>query len=301
FNRAVQAQRQPGSSFKPFIYAAALDQGWRFDDLIFDGPLTIDVPGSGPYSPTNYTGEFYGELTLIDALRSSLNTAAVRLSETVGRDEVARVAEGFGLDANLRELGPAIALGASEVTLLDMTGAYAGILAGGFSVAPYGVAELRIVGDGASIYEAPAEGGYGDAVISSEAAAQLVYMMHQVVTTGTGQRAQFGGWQIAGKTGTTNSARDAWFVGFTGDYVAGVWMGYDDNTPLTGVTGGGLPADIWRLAMAPIHDGLSPRPLPMIDPSTLPPPVAPQAPQDRPDLIEQILIELGESLGVGRP
>ncbi|MEM9317728.1 MAG: transglycosylase domain-containing protein [Pseudomonadota bacterium] len=291
FNRAVQAERQPGSSFKPFIYAAALDQGWRFDDLIYDGPLTIDVPGSGPYSPTNYSGEFYGEVMLLDALRSSLNTAAVRLSETVGRDEVARVAEGFGIDANLRELGPAIALGASEVTLLDMVGAYAGILSGGFAVTPYGVEELRLTGDSEPMFEAPEGGGFGEQVISADAAAQLIYMMNQVVENGTGQNARFGGWEIAGKTGTTNSARDAWFVAFTGDYVAGVWMGYDDNTPLEGVTGGGLPSEIWREAMAPIHADLVPLPLPMVDPAAMPRPV-PQPEAERPDLGDQILMEV---------
>ncbi|MEM6608780.1 MAG: transglycosylase domain-containing protein [Pseudomonadota bacterium] len=291
FNRAVQAQRQPGSSFKPFIYAAALDQGWRYDDLIYDGPLTIDVPGSGPYSPANYTGEFYGEIMLIDALRSSLNTAAVRLSETVGRDEVARVAEGFGIDANLRELGPAIALGASEVTLLEMVGAYAGILSGGYAVTPYAVEELQLGGSDEPLYQAPAGGGFGEQVISAQAAGQLVYMMNQVVENGTGQNARFGGWQIAGKTGTTNSARDAWFVAFTADYVAGVWMGYDDNTPLRGVTGGGLPSEIWRETMAPIHAGLDPLPLPMIDPADMPRAV-PQTQTDQPDLGQQILMEV---------
>ena len=106
FNRAVQAERQPGSSFKPFVYAAALDQGWRFDDLIYDGPISMTLPDGQVWEPENYSREFYGEVTLVDALRSSLNTAAVRLSETVGREDVARVAEGFGIEADLRALGP---------------------------------------------------------------------------------------------------------------------------------------------------------------------------------------------------
>ncbi|MBF9034786.1 glycosyl transferase [Rhodobacterales bacterium HKCCE2091] len=289
FNRATQARRQPGSSFKPFIYAAALDQGWRFDDLIYDGPLTIDVPGSGPYSPQNYSREFYGEVMLVDALRSSLNTAAVRLSETVGREEVFRVAEGFGIETD-RSVGPAIALGTSEVTLIDLTGAYAGILNQGTRIDPYGVEELRFAGDDTPLFQEEAVAG--EQVITPEAARQLVYMMSRVVANGTGQRAQIDGWQVAGKTGTTQSARDAWFVGFTADYVAGVWMGYDDNTPLSGVTGGGLPADIWREAMAPVHAGLSPQPLPMIDPAEMPRPVPQVQGTQRPDLGDQILMEV---------
>lgn len=295
FNRATQARRQPGSAFKPFIYAAALDLGWRFDDLIYDGPLTIDVPGSGPYSPENYSGEFYGEVTLTDALRASLNTAAVRLSETLGRQEVARVADGFGLDSDLESLGPAIALGASEVTLIDITGAYAGILNGGLSITPYAVEELRLLGDDQPLVSQ--NDGFGERVISEEAARQLVYMMNRVVTDGTGQRAALDDRPVAAKTGTTNSARDAWFIGFTADYVAGVWMGYDDNTPLSGTTGGGLPAEIWRRAMEPIHEELPPRPLPMIDPTRQPaPPVAGQGSGRRPDLGEQILMEVLQTI-----
>ncbi|MBF9032545.1 glycosyl transferase [Rhodobacterales bacterium HKCCE3408] len=291
FNRASQAMRQPGSSFKPFIYAAALDQGWRYDDLIYDGPLTIDVPGSGPYSPENYSREFYGEVMLVDALRSSLNTAAVRLSETVGREEVFRVAQGFGIETD-PALGPAIALGVSEVSLIDMVGAYAGILNQGARVMPYGVEELRLSGDSSPMFAHEAE--TGTQVISPQAAGQLVYMMSRVIENGTGQRARFDGWQIAGKTGTTNSARDAWFIGFTADYVAGVWMGYDDNTPLNGVTGGGLPADIWRIAMQDVHQDLDPRPLPMIRPEDMPRPQPLPQPGTggRPDLGDQILMEV---------
>lgn len=302
FNRATQALRQTGSSFKPFVYAAALDVGWRFDDLIFDGPLTIDIPGSGPWSPRNYSGNFYGEVTLAEALRRSLNTATVRLSETVGREAVQRVAEGFGLENDLA-LGPALALGASESTLLEMTGAYAGILNGGSAVAPYGLVELRLMGEDRPLIGQ--EGGMGERVISEQAARQLTYMMSQVVEAGTGRRAALPDRPVAGKTGTTQGARDAWFIGFTADYVAGVWMGYDDNTPLTGVTGGGLPAEIWRLTMERIHEDIPPRPLPMIDPvaEARPPEAQVQAPgrqgqgrgqgrDRRPDLAEQILMEV---------
>lgn len=263
FNRATQARRQTGSAFKPFVYAAALDTGWRYDTRVLDAPLTIDIPGSGPWSPENYTGEFYGEVTLTQALAASLNTAAVRLSEQVGREIVRNVATEFGISSDLAA-GPALALGASEATLLEMSGAYAGILNGGSAVAPYGLLELRLVGDDAPLMGQ--DGGIRERVISPDAARQLTYMMHEVLISGTGGRARLPDRPAAGKTGTTNSARDAWFIGFTADYVAGVWMGYDDNSPLTGVTGGGLPAEIWRQTMERVHAGLPASPLPMIDP-----------------------------------
>jgi penicillin-binding protein 1A len=264
FNRAIQAKRQTGSSFKPFIYAAALDMGWNPFDPILDAPLTINVPGSGPWSPSNYTNTFLNhEVTLTEALKRSLNTPAVRLSEAVGRDAVRQVAQNFGIESNMAS-GPAIALGVSESTLLEMTGAYAGILNGGTSVMPYGLVELRLQGQEAPLIGQ--EGGMGERVISEVAAQELVYMLSEVVTSGTGTRAALPDREAAGKTGTTQAARDAWFLGFTADYVAGVWMGYDDNTPLKGVTGSGLPAEIWRETMLRVHEGLPARPLPMFIP-----------------------------------
>ncbi|MEM8848589.1 MAG: transglycosylase domain-containing protein [Pseudomonadota bacterium] len=299
FNRATQAVRQTGSAFKPFVYAAALDLGWRFDDAVLDSELSIQVQGSGTYSPSNYTNRFYGEVPLTEALARSLNAATVRLSENVGRDIVRTVASEFGIDSDLAA-GPALALGVSESTLLEMTGAYAGILNGGTSVSPYGLTSLRLRGENTNLLDH--DSGLGERVITDEAARQLVYMMSRVVASGTGQRAQLpDGRPAAGKTGTTQAARDAWFIGFTGDYVAGVWMGYDDNTPLTGVTGGGLPAAIWREAMARIHDGLPVTPLPMIDPAQearpapqvaqRPAPVR-QQPARAPDVAERILMDV---------
>lgn len=260
FNRATQALRQTGSAFKPFVYATALDLGYSPLDTVEDAPLTIDIPGSGPWSPKNYTNRYLGTVTLAKALEESLNIPAVKVSEGVGRDLVRRVASGFGIESDLAA-GPALALGASESTLIEMTGAYAGFLNGGSSVTPYGLLELRLLNDNEPLMGTG--GGIGERVIQQEAARQLVWMMEKVVSEGTGSRAQFGGREIAGKTGTTQAARDAWFIGFTGDYVAGVWMGYDDNTPLTGVTGGGLPTEIWREAMERIHEGMPLSPLPM--------------------------------------
>jgi len=186
FNRASQAMRQTGSAFKPFVYATALDLGWRFDDMILDAPLTINVPGSGPYSPENYSRQYYGEVTLTEALSRSLNTTAVRLSEDVGRDLVRTVASQFGIQSDLAA-GPALALGASESTLIEMTGAYAGILNGGSAVMPYAVQELSLMGDSQPLFQQ--ETGIQERVISEFAARQLTYMMSVAVAQGTGTRA----------------------------------------------------------------------------------------------------------------
>jgi membrane peptidoglycan carboxypeptidase len=266
FNRAIQAKRQTGSAFKPFVYAAALDIGYSPFNTVLDEPYCLDIPGSGKYCPRNYKNEYNGRVTLTEALQQSLNIPAVKISEAVGRDIIRQVAGQFGLQDELA-VGPALALGASESTLLEMTGAYAGILNGGSSVKPYGLIDLREQGESEPKWWK--SGGLGERVIQEEAAGQLIWMMEKVVSEGTGQRAQFEGREIAGKTGTTQAARDAWFVGFTADYVAGVWMGYDDNTPLSGVTGGGLPAEIFRETMIRVHEGVPIKPLPMLPPQKI--------------------------------
>jgi penicillin-binding protein 1A len=263
FNRATQAKRQTGSSFKPFVYAAALDAGYSPSDTVQDAPLTIRIPGGRSWSPQNYTRNYRGAVTLTTSLAQSLNTSTIRLQEVVGRDQVIRVAQGFGIVSNLTT-SPSLGLGASEATLLELTGAYAGIRNGGTSVAPYGVVQLNMRGDERPLMGQT--GGLGQRVISQRAAGQLIYMMQQVIQSGTGTRARLGDRPVAGKTGTTSSYRDAWFVGFTEQYVTGVWMGYDDNTPLSGVTGGGLPAEIWQAVMSEIHDGLPELPLSTVSP-----------------------------------
>jgi penicillin-binding protein 1A len=260
FNRATQALRQTGSAFKPFIYAAALDLGWSPLATLVDERRCWTSPGSGEWCPSNYSNDFKGEVTLVEALQQSLNIPAVILSETIGRDIVRTVAEDFGIVSDLAS-GPALALGASESTLVEMTGAYAGILNGGSAVKPYGLVELRLTGESEPLLTAT--GGIGERVIQDSSARELTWMMYQVVEGGSGRRAAIEGWEIAGKTGTTQGARDAWFIGFNGDYVAGVWMGYDNNTPLTGVTGSGLPAEIWFETMTRVLSGLTPTPLPM--------------------------------------
>lgn len=296
FNRATQAKRQTGSAFKPFVYGAALEMGYHYNDVVIDEPITISIPGSGDWSPSNYTNEHYGPVPLVEALQNSLNVPAVKVSETIGREHVRQIATDFGLQGPLAE-GPALALGASEATLIEMTGAYAGILNGGSSVQPYGLLELRLAQDDTPLMGKG--GGIGERVLREPVAQELIYMMRHVVTDGSGRRANLPDREVAGKTGTTQAARDAWFIGFTADYVAGVWMGYDNNTPLTGVTGGGLPAEIWRETMAAIHEDLPPNPLPMLRPLEAPegryfgddrPPVQEEKRQD--PILIQILRDL---------
>ncbi len=302
FNRATMAKRQTGSSFKPFVYAAALDLGFSPNATVVDDEYCLQVPGSGQYCPKNYDRKFRGRVTLTEALMKSLNVPAVKVSEEVGRDAVRKIAADFGIQSDLAA-GPALALGASESTLLEMTGAYAGILNGGRSVTPYGLVELKLQGDDTPLIGQ--EGGMGERVITEKAAKHLVYMMNQVIENGTGRRAALPGRPAAGKTGTTSAARDAWFLGFTADYVTGVWMGYDDNTPLTGVTGSGLPSDIWRETMLRVHEGLPVHALPM----TVPEPPRREAPKTaerrtkkkRNDSAERVLLDvLGKLLGGNR-
>ena len=264
FNRATQALRQTGSLFKPFVYAAALQAGASPYDPVLDAPLTLFTPGSGEWSPQNYDRQYRGQITMAQALAQSINTATVRVSEATGRARVAAVAQDFGISTPIAD-GPAVALGVSEASLLETTAAYAGFLNHGVSVAPYGLRSLRRKADGTPIMEGGA--APGRRVLDERAAGELVWMMTRVVDQGTGGRAKLpDGRPVAGKTGTTQAARDAWFIGFTGDYVTGVWMGYDDNTPLSGVTGGGLPAEIWHEVMVRAEDGLPVSALPVWQP-----------------------------------
>jgi penicillin-binding protein 1A len=294
FNRATQAMRQTGSAFKPFVYATALDLGYSPLDTINDEPYCLNIAGSGEWCPNNYTKKFEGPVTMTRALEASLNIPAVKISESVGRDLVRRVASDFGIKSDLAA-GPALALGASESTLLEMTGAYAGILNGGSAVTPFGLVELSLLGDNEPLMGTG--GGIEERVIQESSARQLTWMMEKVVSQGTGKRAQFEGREIAGKTGTTQRAKDAWFIGFTGDYVAGVWMGYDDNTKLKGVTGGGLPADIWRETMQRVHKGVPIKPLPMQAPKqpqqvAQPTDVVPDNSSNNRNIIENLLFNL---------
>ena len=241
FNRAVQALRQPGSAFKPFIYAAALDQGYSPNSIFFDEPTTIQIADSETYQPRNYTGEYLGPVTLNQALSNSINTVAVQLANEIGIEKVRAIAKDFGIRSSIGK-GLAVALGSSEVNLLELTSAYAGFLSNGKKVNPIGWFDLKIRGEKAVLMTA--DRSEGVQVIDQNASAALLYMLKSVVENGTGVRAKIPGWDLGGKTGTSQFMKDAWFIGFNTEYVCGVWMGYDDNTPLEGVTGGGLPAEL---------------------------------------------------------
>lgn len=294
FNRATQAARQPGSAFKPFVYAAAIERGVTPFDRVEDAPLTMRG-----WSPKNYGGGYSGSVTVAEAFSRSLNTPAVRLSERVGRDAVRKLAAKTGLDATLID-APALALGVSEVTLLDLAGAYAVFANGGFEADPWGVRDIRARGVSEPLMQA--DHGPRRRVLAPNVAGLTTWLMRGTVLSGTGRRAALPGRQAAGKTGTTQEARDAWFVGFTADYVIGVWMGYDDNRPLTGVTGGGLPAEIWRETALRLHEGLPPRGLTLTTPAppaevvAAAPPAPPRAPEASGGILGGILSDVIEAL-----
>ena len=252
FNRAVQARRQPGSAFKPLVFLAALEAGWSPSDSIDDAPIRI-----AGWAPENIDGKFDGRITLAQALARSRNAATVRLQEAVGRGRVRALAERLGLPGPLPE-GPSLALGTGEASPLEVAGVYAGIANGGRAVLPFAVAEVRDR-DGRSLYERSGSGL--SAVVSRRSAAALTDMLAATVAAGTGKAARLDR-PAAGKTGTTQDYRDAWFAGFTADLVAVVWVGRDDNVAMDKVTGGGLPADIWKRFMTASHQGWPARPLP---------------------------------------
>ena len=252
FNRAVQARRQPGSAFKPFVYLAALENGRRPDHRMVDNPVEVDG-----WRPRNYAGRYYGEVTLREAFARSLNSVAVRLSEEAGRRRVAEAARRLGISSEL-EVSPSIALGTSEVSLLELTGSYAVFANRGRGVWPYGIAEIRDA-SGRVLYRR--QGGGPGSVVGGRAVDQMTDLMTAVVEWGTGKAAKLDR-PAAGKTGTSQEFRDAWFVGFTNELVAGVWLGNDDDTPMKKVTGGGLPARLWGRVMARALAGQPPRPLP---------------------------------------
>jgi penicillin-binding protein 1A len=236
FNRATQARRQPGSAFKPFVFLAALEAGARPEDAVSDGPITL-----GGWSPGNGTWRMRGEITLEDALAHSVNTAAVRvLVRAGGPRAVAAAAQRLGLPGPFPR-DAAIALGTAEVTLLDLVVAYAPFANGGHRVMPFGIAEARA--EGRPIAFLPPS---RSPVIAAETAAAMRRMMAATVARGTGRAAALPGIAVAGKTGTTQDNRDAWFVGMAGGMVMGVWLGNDDATPMEGVAGGGLPARLFR-------------------------------------------------------
>ena len=239
FNRATQARRQPGSAFKLFVYLAGLESGLAPDSVFVDKPVRV-----AGWRPRNYDGRFHGAMPLTRAFARSINTVAVQVSERAGRRRVIDAARRLGITTPIAP-HPSLALGASEVTLIELTAAYAAVANGGVAVWPYGIASVDAVG-GKRLFRRT--GGPQARVIGKDRARALARMLRETVRTGTGRAARLGRGE-AGKTGTSQSFRDAWFVGFAGDLVAGVWVGNDDDRPMKKVTGGGLPARIWRAFM----------------------------------------------------
>jgi len=250
FNRAMQAKRQPGSAFKPFVYLAALEDGISPWETRNDEP--VDING---YQPANFGNNEYGTLTLADALAHSVNTITVKLGQEVGIPKVIAVAKRLGITSPLAD-NASLALGTSEVTPIELTSAYASFANGGFTVAPYFVIQVDGNGGTVTYYKrtAPQPKRVIDAVVNRD----MLAMLWNVVVFGTGASARLPDREAAGKTGTTQDSHDAWFIGFTTDYVTGVWVGNDDSSPTRGVTGGTLPAQIWKEAMLVAEKGHKP-------------------------------------------
>lgn len=252
FNRAVKAKRQPGSAFKPFVYAAALEMGARPDSTRNDAPIRI-----GAWTPENYDEKYRGPVTLSKALAESLNTIAAQLVMEVGPDHVIKLAHRLGIESELQS-NASIALGTSEVSLLELTAAYAPFMNGGYKATPHIVRRISNV-DGKVLYE----NDYAEPprVLGEPIVANMNRMMKGVIEEGTGKKARLDRWEAAGKTGTTQSFRDALFVGYTSNLTTGVWFGNDDGQSMKKVTGGGLPAKAWHDFMTAAHAGLTPVPL----------------------------------------
>jgi penicillin-binding protein 1A len=247
FNRAVTAKRQPGSAFKPFVYLTAIEAGLTPETIRQDAPL--DVKG---WRPENYTHEYFGSVTLTQALAMSLNTVAVRLGLEVGARNVVRTAHRLGISSKL-EANASIALGTSEVSLNELVGAYAPFANGGRGATPHVVTKIRTA-EGKVLYVRPAD-QLGQ-VIDPRHVAMMNTMMQETLLSGTARKAEIPGWTAAGKTGTSQDFRDAWFIGYTANLVTGVWLGNDDNSPTKKATGGGLPVEVWTRFMRSAHQGV---------------------------------------------
>ena len=262
FNRATDAMRQPGSSFKPYVYAAALQHGFKPTTTVVDGPICI-----GNWCPHNYGHGYSGAMPLIKALTNSINTIAVKLSIAIGdgnpklgRARIVKLAHDMGIRTPLPDT-PSLPIGADEVTVVDHVGAYAAFPNLGKAVTPHAILEMR-TGAGELVWRYDRDGPKPRQVMPVGVASDMIKMMNSVVENGTGKRARLDGVASAGKTGTTNSYRDAWFMGYTGNYVCGVWFGNDDYASTNRMTGGSLPAMTWHTIMEYAHQGIELKQLP---------------------------------------
>ena len=272
FNRVITAHRQPGSTFKPFVYLAALEAGATPDSVRDDAPVTL-----AGWNPGDFSKEYRGPVKLATALALSLNTVAVRLCAEVGPKAVVAVAQRLGITSGLQP-NPSIALGTSEVTPLEITSAYAAFANGGRAIIPFVVTEVRGV-DGKVLYQRNAQ--QLPQVIADDKVGMMNTMMKQTLTFGTAKNYALPGWEAAGKSGTSQNYRDAWFIGYTSHMVTAVWLGNDDGSSTRKITGGSLPASIWNTFMKAAHKGVPPKPLPGA------PWVPPPEPEAEPVLAQQ--------------
>jgi penicillin-binding protein 1A len=251
----VAAKRQPGSAFKPFVYLTALEHGLTPDTIRDDRPIELKN-----WRPENYGHEYFGPVTLTQALAQSLNTVSVRLTLEFGPTAVVRTAHRLGIASKL-EPNASIALGTSEVSVLELVSAYAPFANGGNAVMPHVVERIRTL-HGKTLYarNAPALGR----VVDPRYVAMMNAMMRETLTSGTARKADLPGWTAAGKTGTSQDFRDAWFVGYTSRLVTGVWFGNDDASPTRKASGGGLPVEVWSRFMKAAHQGTPVTDLPVV-------------------------------------
>jgi penicillin-binding protein 1A len=291
FNRATDAMRQPGSSFKPYVYATALEHGFKPSSIVVDAPVCI-----GNWCPHNYGGGYRGSMTLITALTHSINTVAVRLSIAIGdgnaklgRARIIKTAHDMGIKSPLPDT-PSLPIGADAVTLLEHTGAYATFPNLGKRVVPHAILEVR-TGSGKLVWRFDRDGPKPKQVLPPRVAQDMITMMNSVVENGTGRRARLDGIAAAGKTGTTNAYRDAWFMGYTGNFVCGVWFGNDNYESTNRMTGGSLPAMTWHAIMSYAHQGIEIKQLPGI----------PVPHERQPEAVARVATKSGEPSPPPRP
>lgn len=244
FNRAIHALRQPGSSFKTFVYLTALQNGYKPSDIIGDFPISI-----GDWQPENIDKKYHGEVSLTEALAKSYNLATINLAQSLSKSEIIRTAQKMGITTPIQNT-PSLALGAFEVKVIDMAVAYSAIANGGYATWPYAIKEIYSR-DGYQLYMR--ENDDNNQILDRRAVKDMAKMLERVIQTGTGRKAKLP-FFAAGKTGTSQDYRDAWFVGFTDKYIAAVWVGNDDNSPMKKVGGSSLPAEIWRKVMLAAHE-----------------------------------------------
>ena len=242
FNRATQALRQPGSAFKTFVYLTALESGFDPDDMIEDKPIVV-----GKWKPENYNKKYHGKVSMSEAFKQSLNLATIDLSEKISKKEIIKLAHKMGISSPI-ENSAAMTLGSSEVKIIDMAVAYSTIANGGFANWPYSISEVYTK-DGYRIYQRVSD--EKNRIIDEDSIEKITYMLSEVIQSGTGKKAKLP-FFAAGKTGTSQDYRDAWFVGFSRGYTIAVWLGNDDNSPMKNVGGGSLPAEIWHNLMLQI-------------------------------------------------